>query len=132
MKLYWLRILLLSTFAFWATGAAKYTHEALEHHGRDASVDDDDDDDDSSATPAAAAVPAIPQDRSHQPAKQTHPCPVCQMLAAMVVNQSAPPVVPPLCIRLIGVLAIADHSTPTVPANFSRFARGPPESSVSI
>jgi hypothetical protein len=42
MKSYWLKLLLLATFSFWGSGAAKYVHEALEHHGRDASVDDDD------------------------------------------------------------------------------------------
>ena len=128
MKLYWLRILLLSAFTFWGTGAAKYAHEALEHHGRDASVDDDDDDDDSSASPTVAmAVPtSTPLDQSHQPVKQKHPCPVCQMLAAMVVDRSAPPIVPPLCIRLISVLVIADHTAPALPVQFTCLARGPP------
>jgi hypothetical protein len=130
MKLYWLRLLLLSTFAFWATGAAKYTHEALEHHGRDASVDDDDDDD-SSAPLAAITQP--PVDPSHQqPVKQKHACPVCQMLAGMVADRSAPPTLPPLVGPLIETLVISDHIAPVVQIRFTASARGPPVESSSI
>ena len=131
MKLYSLRILLLSTFVFWATGLAKYTHEALEHHGRDASIDDDDDDDSPPAATVAGAS-AVPQDQSQIPPKPKHPCPVCQMLAAMVVDRSVPPVFPQLSLRLIGTLAVADHVAPIIHAHFSLPARGPPRSLASI
>ncbi len=58
MKSFWLRFLLLLTFAFWATGTAKYAHEQLEHHGKDASIDGDDDDDDLPAPTAVAQTPS--------------------------------------------------------------------------
>jgi hypothetical protein len=131
MKFFWLRYLLLSTFVFWATGAAKYTHEAIEHHGRDASVDDDDDDD-SSPPIVAVAMPVAPvsTDQTHPPAK--HPCPVCQMLAAMAVARSAPPAVPPVCTRLVTTLIISDRIAPVINIAFSHSARGPPVLSASI
>jgi hypothetical protein len=131
MRLYWLRILLLCTFAFWASGAAKYAHETLEHHGHDASVDDGDDDEDSSSSvvTTAAGQGANQQDTAHHPAK--HPCPICQMLAAMAVDRSSPPALPQLCLRLIGTLSVADHSAPVVPSCFVRSARAPPPVSLS-
>jgi hypothetical protein len=132
MKLYWLRFLLLSTFVFWATGAAKYTHEALEHHGRDASVDDGDDDDDSSPPLIAAATPVAPvsQHHSHPPAK--HPCPICQMLAAMVVAHTAPPALPPQSTRLISTLILSDRVAPIVHTCLTHSARGPPGSTANV
>ena len=129
MKFTWLKYLLLSTFVFWATGAAKYTHEALEHHGQDASVDDGDDDDDSSSL--VAATPANPSTPGPtHPAK--HPCPVCQMLAGMVVDRSTPPALPTDYSPLVETLAVSDHIAPIVQACFVKSARDPPAISTPI
>jgi|SRR5271170_1157432 len=122
MKPYWLRLLLLATFAFWATGTAKYAHEQLEHHGKDASVDDDDDDDDSPAPAAVAQSAPPPKD---QP-KSHHPCPVCQMLAAMTVDRSTPPPLPQISTECIAILVVADWHAPALFARFTPPARGPP------
>ncbi len=131
MKFYWLRFLLLSAFVFWATGAAKYTHETLEHHGRDAALDDDDDDDSSPPVAAVATpVPPVSQDQSHPPAK--HACPVCQMLAAMVVAHTTPPALPPLSTRLIATLILRDRVATVVHTCLTHSARGPPGLFVSI
>jgi hypothetical protein len=124
MKFYWLRFLLLTTFVFWATGAAKYTHEVLEHHGQDASIDDDDDDDSSAGVATAALSAPTQQDPSHPPAK--HACPICQMLAGMAVERSTPPALPTNYLPLIETLIIADHVAPIVHASFDHTARGPP------
>jgi hypothetical protein len=127
MKSYWLKLLLLATFSFWGSGAAKYVHEALEHHGRDASVDDDDDDDDSTATTLTSnqSQPQRPGS-SQTPAKKKSPCPICQMLAAMTVDRSSPPVVFSLSTRLIARLVLLDHATPTLHACYTLSARDPP------
>jgi hypothetical protein len=122
MKFFWLKFLLLATFVFWASGLAKYTHEALEHHGRDASVDNDDDDDQS--VTVAGPQGATHQQQSGQPVK--HPCPICQMLAAMTVDRSTPPDLPPLRTDIVGTLIISDWLSPAVNACFTPSARGPP------
>jgi hypothetical protein len=131
MKLHWLRFVLLATFAFWASGVAKYTHEALEHHGRDASVDDDDDDD-SGDLAVAAASKAAPTDQTPVNHPTKHPCPVCQMLAGMVVDQSAPPVMLPTSQPLVARLVVCDHLAPVLEISCPQCARGPPAHSVSI
>jgi hypothetical protein len=110
MKPFWLRFLLLATFVFWATGTAKYAHEQLEHHGRDASVDDDDD-----GQPSKSQTPT-----------QHHPCPVCEMLGAMTAHPSAPPAVPQLSTECIAILIVADRQAPDLFARFTPPARGPP------
>jgi hypothetical protein len=120
MKSSWLKLLLLMTFAFWASGAAKYTHELIEHHGQDASVDDDDDDFAVTSTASASQ----PKDVSHQPVK--HPCPICQMFAGMAAARSAPPALPTNYLPLVETLVIADHAAPVVQAAFDHSVRGPP------
>jgi hypothetical protein len=124
MKSYLLKLLLLATFAFWASGAAKYVHEALEHHGKDASAIDDDD----SPTPAIALDTSFPQqqDQSQSAPKKKSPCPICQMLAAMVVDRSAPPVMPTRSMRLIDTLVLQDRLAPILHACLALSARGPP------
>jgi hypothetical protein len=124
MKPFWLRLLLLATFVFWATGTAKFAHEQLEHHGKDASLDDNDDDDDlpAPAVATAAQSPTPPQD---QP-KSHHPCPVCQMLGAMTVDRSTPPTLPQISTECIAILVIADRQAPALFARFTPPARGPP------
>jgi hypothetical protein len=140
MKSYWLKLLLLGAFAFWASGAAKYVHEAIEHHGRDASLDDDDDDD------SAGVISAAVSPQQHNPAQTTTqtaaqtktetttetsgqkkgPCPVCQMLAAMVLHHTAPPVRADRSNLLIGTLVWLDWVAPSVLSCFASFARDPP------
>lgn len=132
MKSYWLKLLLLATFAYWASGAAKYVHEALEHHGRDASLDDDDDDDDGG--PAIAAVSSGPAAAATHgslpaPAKKKIPCPVCQMLAAMVLDRTAPPVIYTCSTQLVDILVLSDRVAPVLHACFALSARGPPAES---
>lgn len=124
MKCCWLKLLLLATFAFWASGAAKFAHEALEHHGLDASVDDDDDGGSPTATLSSGQAPLSPQPASPVPPKK--PCPICQMLAAMVVDRSAPPVIPTLSTLLIETLVLSDRVAPNIHACFVLSARGPP------
>jgi hypothetical protein len=114
MKPFWLRFTLLATFAFWATGTAKYAHEQLEHHGKDASVDDDDDDD----LPGKSTNPSQP--KSH------HPCPVCEMLGAMIAHPSTPPALPEVSTECIEILVVADRQAPDLFARFTLPARGPP------
>jgi hypothetical protein len=127
MKPFWLRLLLLLTFAFWATGTAKYAHEQLEHHGKDASIDGDDDDDDLPASPTPAVAQAIPTTTPQtQPPKSHHPCPVCQMLAAMTIDRSVPPALPQASTQCIAILAVADWHAPALFARFTLPARGPP------
>jgi hypothetical protein len=124
MKFTWLKLLLLGTFAFWASGTAKYTHEQLEHHGRDASVDNDDDDDDSVATPVpVSSAPTQPgQEQKHE----HHPCPICQMMAAMSVDRSAPPALPQLVTDCVATIEIVDHAAPDLHTRYVLPARGPP------
>ncbi len=92
MRHRWIQLLLLATFAFWATGAAKFVHEAVDHHGgRDACIDGDgcDDDDDGcvAAPTGAITTVAAPADRpAPSPDPPKHACPVCQILAAMFVD----------------------------------------------
>src|SRR5580658_6295338 len=109
MKPFWLRLLLLATFVFWATGTAKYAHEQLEHHGKDASVDDNDDDDDSPAPPTVATTAGATTPSPQNQPKSHHPCPVCQMLAAMTVDRSTPPPLPQISTECIAILVVADR-----------------------
>jgi hypothetical protein len=121
MKFRWLKLLLLFTFALWASGTAKYAHEQIEHHGKDLSaigVDDDDDDD------SSIAVTPTSHD---QPAKHTpHHCPVCEMLAAMSVVKSTPPALPKVTSECVAVLVVLDRQAPALYARFTLPARGPP------
>lgn len=128
MKSLWLRLLLLGSFAFWASGTAKYVHEQIEHHGHDCSLDDDDDDDDSLPPALAdAAVPAAPSQQSHSaPATPKHPCMVCQMLAAMVSDHAAPPVITPPPLPLLGTLIVPNWAAPALRSCSTLQARGPP------
>jgi hypothetical protein len=122
MKSLWLKLLLLGTFALWATGTAKYAHEAIEHHGKDmsaAGIEDDDDDSSIPVTPASHDQPT-----QHNP----HPCPVCEMLAAMSVDKSAPPALPQLSLDCIATLVVLDRQAPVLFAQFTLPARGPPAS----
>ncbi len=127
MKSCWPKLLLLVTFAFWASGAAKFAHESLEHHGRDASVDDDDDDV-HSAVPrlTSSHAPTNQQDPSQSPAKPKAPCPVCQMLAAMMVDRSAPPAAAPQSTLHVETLNLVNQLAPAPQARFALPARGPP------
>lgn len=129
MKFSWVKYLLLAMFAFWATGTAKFAHEQLEHHGKDLSVadaDDDDDDDDSSfALGTTQPVPSAAHPQHQTPAPH-HPCPICQMLAGMVLDKSVPPVLPTPGTQLISTLILFDRVAPTLHACFVLSARGPP------
>jgi DUF2946 family protein len=127
MKCSWLKLLLLFTFGLWASGTAKYTHEQIEHHGKDLSAIGVDDDDDDSAV-APAAQPSQDQQRKHAP----HHCPVCEMLAAMSVDKSTPPVLPKITSECIAVLVVMDRQAPALYARFTLPARGPPALSVSL
>jgi len=124
MKLWWLKLLLVGTFVFWASGTAKYAHEQIEHHGKDMSVADDDDDDDSSVAPQA---PAPTQDTSNSAKPHPHqPCIVCQMLAAMTADRSSPPALPNALSGCIAMLAVAHWQAPALRWHFQLPARGPP------
>lgn len=127
MKFAWLKLLLLFTFALWASGTAKYAHEQIEHHGKDLSaigVDDDDDDD--------SAVAATPPSHDQPTHHQQHHCPVCEMLAAMSVDKSTPPVLPKITSECIALLVVADRLAPVLSAYFTLPARGPPALSVTL
>ncbi len=122
MKFHFAKFLVLITFTFWASGFAKFVHEAIEHHGRDASVEEDDDDDSAASVLPASQIPGSPS-----PAKPTKPpCPVCQMLAAMAVCHSAPSFVPMGVGPLLGTLILPNRVAPPVRPNFARSARDPP------
>jgi hypothetical protein len=135
MKAYWLKLLLLTTFAFWASGVAKYAHELMEHHGRDASVDDDDDDDDSAAVTSVAVSPLQKnptQTATQTPVKKKCPCPVCQMLAAMVLDRTAPIVWPDCSNQLLGTLILLDWIAPDLLCCFASSARDPPAGALAL
>lgn len=126
MRAFWIKLLLLSTFAFWATGTAKFTHELLEHHGgRDACVDDDGDD---CATPLAAA-PTPAGDHPQQPAHPGHPCPVCQMLGAMMVDRPPGVAVPHPSAAVVAVPAVFGQAELVVRLKFAPPHTGPPAGS---
>jgi hypothetical protein len=123
MKFLWIKLLVLSSFTFWGSGLAKHVHEAMEHHGHDASIEDDDDDD---CGPVAKAGLAE-QPSETQPAKpKKSPCPVCQMLAAMTVHHSPPPDFPITSELSIGTATVVDRIAPTLHACFALSARDPP------
>lgn len=134
MKSLWLRILLLCTFAYWGTGAAKFLHEMVEHHGgRDdfAAAPDDDDGDiatvlstltvHTASTGSPAAIPAKPK-----PLRHDEVCFICQQLAAMAAEKSAPPVVLAPTLDLVRTLSIPDWHAPVVRVAFICSARAPP------
>jgi hypothetical protein len=127
MKSPWLKFLLLGTFALWATGTAKYAHEQIEHHGKDMSalgIEDDDDDD--------SSIPVTPASHDQPKQHDHHPCPVCEMLAAMSVDRSAPPALPQLSLDCIAMLLVVDRQAPVLFAHFTLPARGPPASSACL
>lgn len=123
MRLLPVKLLLLCSFAFWATGAAKVVHELVEHHGGHvSSVVDVDDDDDAPVTVAPPADPA----HAEQPVHHGHPCPVCEMLAAMVVDQPSPPVTLTPTLDVIATLAPPRWEAPLVTPTYVRLTTGPP------
>ena len=126
MRFRWLYLLLLATFAYWATGAAKFVHETTEHQGGRVGLVSDDDDDDckvGSATPDGGRP-----DRRPEPAQHGHPCPVCQVLAAMVVHGGSTSLPPAVAADPIAVLTVQNHASPVVRPSFSRLTTGPPVS----
>jgi hypothetical protein len=130
----WIKYFLLLTFAYWATGAAKYFHELIEHHGgADNCIDDDDD----CATvpaevPAQLASNTSSQNAQSKPAPAPHhgeqDCVVCKNLAAMAVEQPLPVVVPEPSQHEIAVLFLHDWIPPIVRPEFIHPSTGPPES----
>jgi hypothetical protein len=121
-----MKILLLVTFVYWATGMAKHVHKAVERHGRDASVDDDDDDDGglvSVASPSSAML--VPLKQAADP-KHKHPCPICQMLAVMAVEGSAPPVTLAPALDLVAVVFPPDWEAPVIRPGYTYLTTGPP------
>jgi hypothetical protein len=127
MRYRWLNIFLLGTFAFWASGAARFAHEQIEHHGHDESSQlDDDDDDDGPPSAVNAASQTAPHTDTHPDPHSHHPCPVCQMLAAMTVHH-APPLDFPINSELsTGTATVVDRTAPTLHACFELSARDPP------
>jgi hypothetical protein len=104
-----IQLLLLASFAFWASGSAAYLHELIEHsHAQ-------------SAMHADASV--------SKPGKQGHSeedCPICASLAAMHLSPIAPSVAVTstlLCVGSTPVLNSSDPSSRTVSIPQSR---GPP------
>jgi hypothetical protein len=146
MKSYWLKLLLLTTFAFWASGLAKYSHEAIEHHGRDASVDDDDDDDGSESLTSANTpelhgsaqvsnqtnTQTFTQPSTHAPDKKKGPCPVCQMLAAMVLDRTVPLTSPDCGNQLVCTLILLDLVAPDLLSCLASSARDPPANAFAL
>lgn len=121
MHRYWVRILLLATFAYWATGTAKYVHEAVEHHGHDASIDDDDD----AVLISPSRDHSSPLTQSHDP-KHKHPCPICQMLAATAVVSSSPPIILAPTLDVVAILSTPHWRSPVVRPAFTYLTTGPP------
>lgn len=117
MQLPWLKLLLLATFAYWATGAARFVHEAVEHRGLHQSAEVDDDDD----APVA----------HDQPAHHGHPCPVCQMLAAMVAEQPGPSLSLTPTFDWATSLVLVNHTAPWTRQPLTRLTTGPPHSTVA-
>jgi hypothetical protein len=85
-----IKLLLLATLLAWATGAAQFIHERIEHADGD--------------EPSAVAVDSAPStaDSSDPPKAPAHhghdDCPTCQLLAHMKAAPVAPP--PPICVHL--------------------------------
>jgi hypothetical protein len=110
-----IQLLLLASFAFWASGSAAYLHELLEH---------------SHASPAMHASAGI-----SKPGKQGHSeadCPICASLAAMHLSTIAPSVAMTsalLCVGSTPVLNLIDPSSRTVSLPQSR---GPPAKVLSL
>jgi hypothetical protein len=125
----WIKYFLLLTFAYWATGAAKYFHELIEHHG---GVDNciDDDDDECAAVPAQLVSNTPSQNAQSKPAPAPHhgdqDCIICKNLAAMAVEQPLPAVVPEPSQDEIAVLILHDWIPPIVRPEFNHPSTGPP------
>ena len=131
MKLPWLRILLLCTFAYWGTGTAKFLHELVEHHGgRDDAVTADDDDGDVSTVVAAANAPVhLSTDGKpvkSAPLRHDQTCFLCQQLSAMAAEKSVPPALPALSLELVARLIVPVWRAPLVRFELNYPARGPP------
>ena len=78
MKLRWLGILLMASFAFWATGAARLAHELLEH------------DADAQITCGVCGF-RVPSEQQPGHTHNHDECAICQTLAAMTAANGAPP-----------------------------------------
>src|SRR5258708_2157744 len=113
-----IKLLLLACFAYWASGAALFVHERLEHA-----------DGEGGAVIAACSQPTTALDKSTDHKRPHHDhddCPTCQLLAHMSVNRSAPP--PPVCVQLprIGAISPVDWRAPVAMAMTFAPIRAPP------
>ncbi len=112
----WIKFVLLASIICWATGAAQFVHELVEHGEHDeqaASV---------VSTPVDHQSPADGRSKHHD----HDDCPTCQMLAHMSVTKTAPP--PPLCAHLptFYLLPLFDWRSPVVESHTFAPIRGPP------
>jgi hypothetical protein len=124
MMNYLLKLLMLGTFAFWATGLAKFVHVQIEHHGKIDCCDDDDDFDQESS----CATDALTQHPNNQqsPDQHHHGCAICEMLAAMTVDRSTPPPCLTPTLDTIFILIVVDLHPPFLQFVYYSPARGPP------
>jgi len=158
MKLSPVKLLLLLSFTFWATGLAKYAHDKLLHDGTTAVVVAEDANGFRSvaAAPGPAAGPShmawaslwrqhswcmvcgwghAAQAAKDQRAAGRHSgptnhsgCMVCQMLAAMSAQNSSPPILTVVMLPAVESVPVWDQQMAACPVPSSLGARGPPVS----
>jgi hypothetical protein len=106
------KFLILACIAFWATGAAQYAHECIEHGAGGYSEE------------AKATRPAGPAWDNADP--DDGDCPTCIMLASMASERAVPPVLPDLVGSCIDILIVCDRPAPVLTLLRFEPARGPP------
>lgn len=113
-----LKLTLVLSFAFWATGLAQFAHERLEHcHGAEPGT--------SSITHAAYQAAATLKTDSTDHHSEAD-CPLCAMFASMAVRTLAPAPVLLFLHQCIAIAQVWDRLAP-IPS-FEQFlpSRGPP------
>jgi hypothetical protein len=121
MRLRHLQFVLLASFAFWATGAARFLHERIEHGGVPVAS--------TNASAQNVTFLSYVVCGSDAPAHMHDDCSVCDGLASMVAGSPAPCFSVGSGERLIGIIRSFDPQITL--AQFIQFplSRGPPSAS---
>jgi hypothetical protein len=128
------KLLMLGTFAFWATGLAQFVHVQIAHHGKIECCDDCDNcgcdncdcdncDQDSCLAKDTPTPHAADQ---HSSTHHDHGCAVCQMLTAMTVDRCSPPPCLAPTNETIFLITIIDAKPPFLRFIYRSPARAPP------
>jgi hypothetical protein len=114
----WIKFVLLACIVCWATGAAQFVHERVQHADHDEPA--------KLLSSAVARPDNAPPKAPHRHHDDHDDCPTCQMLAHMSAMRVVPPT--PISVHLptFCIVPLTDWRSPIVKSHTFAPIRGPP------